>query len=91
MARAAARYVCQSCGAAHPKWSGRCEDCGAWNTIVEEAPRDDVPRGLGAAKGKSSSRKLDFVPLKGTADGTPRLVTGIAEFDRVCGGGLVPG
>ncbi len=91
MARAAARYVCQSCGAAHPRWSGRCEACGEWNTIVEEAPRDTVPRGLGAAKGKAGARKLDLQPLSGTADATPRLVTGMSEFDRVCGGGLVPG
>jgi DNA repair protein RadA/Sms len=91
MARAAPRYVCQSCGAAHPRWSGRCEACGAWNTIVEEAPREAVPRGLGAAKGKAPAGRLEFLPLKGTADATPRLVTGMAEFDRVCGGGLVPG
>ncbi len=90
MARAAARYVCQSCGAAHPRWSGRCEACGAWNTIVEEAPRESIPRGLGAAKGKHG-RKLDLQPLAGAADATPRLVTGMAEFDRVCGGGLVSG
>jgi DNA repair protein RadA/Sms len=91
MARAAARYVCQSCGAAHPRWSGRCEACGEWNTIVEEAPREAVPRGLGAAKGKAQARRLDFQPLTGAADLTPRLATGIAEFDRVCGGGLVAG
>jgi DNA repair protein RadA/Sms len=91
MARAAPRYVCQTCGAAHPRWSGRCEACGAWNTIVEEAPREAVPRGLDAAKGKTAAGRLEVVPLKGAADATPRLVTGVAEFDRVCGGGLVPG
>jgi DNA repair protein RadA/Sms len=91
MARAASRYVCQSCGASHPRWGGRCEACGAWNTIVEEAPREAVPRGLGAAKGKTPAGRLEFLPLKGAADVTPRLVTGMAEFDRVCGGGLVPG
>jgi DNA repair protein RadA/Sms len=87
MARAAARYVCQSCGAAFAKWSGRCEACGQWNTVVEEAPRDAAPRGLGAGRG----RRLDFVALSGAEKGPPRLVTGLAEFDRVCGGGLVPG
>jgi DNA repair protein RadA/Sms len=87
MARAAARYVCQSCGAAFARWSGRCEACGQWNTIVEEAPRDATPRGLGGGKG----RKIDFVALAGSELGPPRLVTGMAEFDRVCGGGLVPG
>ncbi|MBL8707011.1 MAG: DNA repair protein RadA [Rhodospirillales bacterium] len=91
MARAAARYVCQSCGASFPKWSGRCDACGEWNTIVEEQGRDETPRGLGAARGKASGRRIDFVPLTGAEAGPPRLVTKMAEFDRVCGGGLVPG
>ncbi|MCK6453662.1 MAG: DNA repair protein RadA [Alphaproteobacteria bacterium] len=90
MARAAARHVCQSCGAAFPKWSGRCEACGAWNSIVEEAPREAAPKGLGGAA-KAGGRKLEFVGLTGETGGPPRLVTGMAEFDRVCGGGLVAG
>ncbi len=90
MARAAARYVCQSCGAAFPKWSGRCDACGAWNAIIEEAPRETAPKGLGGAA-KAGGRKLEFVGLSGEAGGPPRLVTGMAEFDRVCGGGLVAG
>jgi len=40
MARAAAQYVCQDCGAAHRKWTGRCDDCGAWNSVIEEAPAE---------------------------------------------------
>jgi DNA repair protein RadA/Sms len=89
MAREAPRFVCQECGAVHGKWAGRCGDCGAWNSIVEEAPREAVPRGLGSAKGK----KLAFEDLKPHADdrGPARLASGIAEFDRVTGGGLVPG
>ncbi|HXU57187.1 MAG TPA: hypothetical protein VN710_00485, partial [Verrucomicrobiae bacterium] len=46
MAKAAARYVCQSCGASHPRWSGRCDACGEWNTIVEEAVAESAPKGL---------------------------------------------
>jgi DNA repair protein RadA/Sms len=89
MAKAASRFVCQDCGAVHGKWAGRCGDCGAWNSIVEEAPRESVPRGLGGGKGK----KLAFEDLSPRAgDSKPaRLVSGIAEFDRVTGGGLVPG
>jgi DNA repair protein RadA/Sms len=88
MAKPAARYVCQACGASHAKWSGRCEACGAWNSITEEAPREAAPKGLGhGAKG----RKLDFVGLTGAADAAERRLTRIAEFDRVTGGGLVPG
>ena len=89
MARPPSRYVCQSCGAAAAKWSGRCEACGAWNTVVEEAPRNAAPGGLG--KPGRRGRALDFVGLEGKAENLPRLATGIAEFDRVCGGGLVPG
>ncbi len=87
MARAAARYVCQDCGASASKWAGRCEGCGAWNTIIEEAAVESAPKGLGAGKG----RKVPFVPLSGKSANAPRLTCGIGEFDRVCGGGLVAG
>ncbi|HJQ60656.1 MAG TPA: DNA repair protein RadA, partial [Vineibacter sp.] len=43
MARPALRYVCQSCGAAYPKWSGRCESCGSWNSLTEEADVEAIP------------------------------------------------
>ncbi len=84
MARAASQYVCQGCGAVHGKWSGRCDDCGAWNTIAQEAAGDG-PRGLAAG------RKIDLTPLSGPHEATPRRATGIAELDRVTGGGLVAG
>ena len=88
MAKSAANYVCQSCGASYPRWSGRCEACGEWNTIVEEAAREAAPKGLTGKGG----RKLEFVNLTAaTADEAERRVTGIAEFDRVTGGGLVRG
>jgi DNA repair protein RadA/Sms len=88
MARAESRFVCQSCGAVHPKWAGKCDDCGAWNTLVEEATRASAPKGLGGGKG---GRPLAFVGLQGDAQATARRASAIAEFDRVCGGGLVPG
>jgi DNA repair protein RadA/Sms len=88
VAKTAATYVCQSCGASYPRWSGRCEACGEWNTIVEEAAREAAPKGLTGKGG----RKLEFVDLtQATADESERRVTGIAEFDRVTGGGLVRG
>ena len=87
MARAQARFVCQRCGAAHPKWTGRCEDCGAWNSLIEEQPRERVPRGLDRQDG----RTLDFVGLTGPSLLPPRRQTSIAELDRVCGGGFVAG
>ena len=87
MAATAERFVCNECGASTSKWAGRCDSCGAWNTIVEEVPAEAPPRGLSAGKG----RAIDLVPLDGAAEDGPREATGIAEFDRVCGGGLVPG
>src|SRR5712691_9055134 len=90
MAKTQTRYACQQCGALAPKWAGRCEACGAWNSMVEELPRATPPKGLGPAAGRRGAR-LDFVALRGETAGPPRLLTGIAELDRVCGGGLVPG
>ena len=52
MARALRHYVCQDCGSVSRRWSGRCGACGEWNTIVEEALPDAVPKGLGTAKGR---------------------------------------
>ncbi|MFQ5533858.1 MAG: DNA repair protein RadA [Sphingomonadales bacterium] len=87
MAKPANSFICQSCGAAYRKWVGRCEACDGWNTVVEEAPLGSAPRGLGAAKG----RVFEFQKLSGEITAPPRLMTGIEELDRVCGGGLVPG
>lgn len=90
MARTENVFVCQSCGSVQPKWSGRCDACGSWNTLVEEA--GSAPLGTAASAPKRSGRrgKLDLVELGGDAPDPPRLSTGIDEFDRVCGGGLVP-
>ncbi len=87
MARPATAFVCQACGATRPKWSGRCDGCGEWNTLVEELRPSAVPKGLDPRRG----RRLALVGLEGEAEPAPRLTTGIGEFDRVCGGGLVPG
>src|SRR3954452_9849196 len=91
MAKTQARFACQQCGSVAPKWAGRCEACGAWNSLVEEVPRAAPPKSLGAEIGRGRSRGLDFVPLRGDSAGPLRRLTGIAELDRVCGGGLVPG
>jgi DNA repair protein RadA/Sms len=93
MARAETVYVCQSCGAVHAKWAGRCDACGAWNSLAEEASTS-APMGSGAkaAPARSSRRpQLELVDLGSETPDPPRLVTGIDELDRVAGGGLVPG
>ncbi|MDP6896998.1 MAG: DNA repair protein RadA [Rhodospirillales bacterium] len=87
MAKAKTLYVCQHCGTFQPKWTGQCPACNEWNSLVEEQPAESAPKGLGARKG----RKIEFVGLKGEEKQSPRRVSGNAEFDRVTGGGLVPG
>ena len=89
MVKLASKFVCQSCGAVHSKWSGRCDGCGEWNSLSEEAAA--VP--VAGAKGKSlpKGRAARLVGLTGDTPAPQRLLSGIAEFDRVTGGGLVPG
>ena len=85
MAKARTRYQCSACAAVQPKWSGQCPECGAWNTLEEIAaePRSQ-PRGTASA---AESHRLDEVSVAAE----PRSSTGLAELDRVLGGGLVPG
>src|SRR5579862_342370 len=83
-ARAQNSFVCQSCGAASARWAGRCEACGAWNTLVEEGAA--IPARL-SRKGRPFAGE----PLKGESHEAPRLASGIGEFDHVTGGGLVRG
>ncbi len=88
--RPQARYVCQSCGAAWPKWSGRCDACGEWNTLVEEAADGRAASARPVAGAGRQAGRIGFVGLEGAAEPPPRMDTGIAELDRVLGGGLVP-
>ncbi|MCY4335093.1 MAG: DNA repair protein RadA [Litoreibacter sp.] len=83
----APQFTCTACGATHSKWSGRCEACGAWNSIVEEAPLSSGPskKSLGGARGKS----LELTDLSTKDDPPKRTVSGVNELDRVLGGGLV--
>src|SRR6266508_879069 len=79
--RATTVFACQSCGAASPKWLGRCPDCGEWNSYVEETRRPG-----------EAAMPIDPVSIaREDAAAEPRLLTGLAGFDRVLGGGLVPG
>ncbi len=81
-------FTCSECGASHPRWSGRCDACGAWNSIVEEVPLSTGPakKTLGASKGRS----LLLMDLATEEAPPPRTCSGMDELDRVLGGGLVP-
>jgi DNA repair protein RadA/Sms len=92
MSRSRSLFVCQSCGHEALAWSGRCAGCGEWNTLVE-APREAEPKGRNGRVGRA--RAADAVlPVRLREVSAPevaRVLTGIAELDRVLGGGLVPG
>ncbi len=78
-------FTCTACGASFPKWAGRCDACGAWNSIIEEAALSAGPRALGA-----KGRMIPLSDLATQEAPPPRSLSGIGEFDRVLGGGLVP-
>ncbi|MCA3507586.1 MAG: DNA repair protein RadA [Rhodobacter sp.] len=85
MARSSPAYTCTACGAAHAKWAGRCDACGAWNSVIEEAPLSTVPKSLG-----SRGRTIALSDLSAEDAPPPRAPSGMEELDRVLGGGLVP-
>ncbi len=92
MARSQSRYVCQSCGEAFLRWEGQCRGCGAWNSLVETLVREPAGGRQPRSAQPGAARPVQPVPL-GSIDEDPlaRLPVGIGEFDRVLGGGLVPG
>ena len=88
MAKKTSHFVCQNCGTVYPRWTGKCDSCGEWNTIIEEElPQTESP----TATGGKGGRKIDFADLRGAPEIIFRLKSNIQELDRVCGGGLVPG
>ncbi len=89
MAKARTQFICQSCGAVHNRWAGKCDNCGEWNTIVEEDPMGGI--GGGPAKTPKKGRPVALTALSGEIEEAPRIHTGISELDRVTGGGFVRG
>ncbi|MEO1014379.1 MAG: DNA repair protein RadA [Pseudomonadota bacterium] len=90
MPRSTASFVCQSCGATYSKWSGRCDSCGAWNSLEEDYGAAAGPGSRSAAAG-GQGRALPLSGLDAPPDEAARFSSGLEEFDRACGGGLVPG
>lgn len=90
MAKSKTQFVCSNCGASYPKWTGRCDNCGEWNTLVEEV----VQTGKSAvSRSASSGRVLSPQTMRTISSDTriQRLSTGIADLDEVLGGGILPG
>ena len=90
MAKAKRRYVCQACGSVSSRWQGQCPDCAEWNTLVQEAAG---VTSIFAAKHnlQGGGRAIELVGLDSPAALPERIVSGVAEFDRAVGGGIVPG
>ena len=88
MVKTKRRYICQACGSVAHRWQGQCADCSEWNTLAEEAPAT-----VFSAKHDLSSggRAINFEALDAPGEPLVRRSTGLAEFDRALGGGLVPG
>lgn len=87
---AKSQFVCQNCGTVHTKWAGKCAGCGEWNTLQEEEDFAAAP-GSGLRASGSKGRTIALETLQGSTREAPRMPTGIAEMDRVTGGGIVPG
>ena len=90
MAKAKSRFVCQACGSVSSRWQGQCPDCAEWNTLVQEAAG---VTSIFAAKHnlQGGGRAIELVGLDSPAALPERIVSGVAEFDRAVGGGIVPG
>ncbi|AKM06988.1 DNA repair protein RadA [Pelagerythrobacter marensis] len=88
MAKSKKRYVCQACGSVSHRWQGQCPDCAEWNTLVEDAPATVFSQKHDLSRG---GRAVVFEPLDTPGEVLSRRSTGLAEFDRALGGGLVPG
>ena len=92
MVKTKTQFVCQQCGASYSKWMGRCENCGEWNTLVEQAPASTAQSSV--AKAGQSGKKLTVQPIKkaqADTSSTRRISSGVDDLDVVLGGGIVPG
>src|SRR5918994_4876317 len=90
MAKPRIRYVCQACGSVSSRWQGQCADCAEWNSLVQETA---AVSSIFAAKHnlRGGGRTIELVGLDSEVALPERFATGIAEFDRAIGGGIVPG
>ncbi len=90
MARVKSQFVCQTCGATYPKWTGRCENCGEWNSLVEQVTESGT---TAVAKATASGKSLHGVRMAAieTASEQTRMLTGFHDVDMVLGGGVLPG
>src|SRR3954452_16160022 len=99
MAKNRVQFLCNSCGSVHPKWMGKCPDCGTWDSLQEyKTPTPDARAASRTPAAGGATQTADLATAaKALAldeidhEDSPRTATGIGEFDRILGGGIVPG
>ena len=91
MAKSRIQFICQNCGTVHARWAGKCDSCGAWNTLVEEGTAGGIGSGPQSQKSARKGRAVALTTLSGEIEDAPRIATGIGELDRATGGGFVRG
>ena len=91
MTKSKTQFVCQNCGAFYPKWSGKCENCGEWNTLVEQIVESVGKSAVSKGSSGGSLLKVQTMSSISTQEGFKRLKTGFSDFDDVLGGGILPG
>jgi len=89
MAKSRSQFLCTNCGTVHSRWQGKCDGCGEWNTIVEEGASGGI--GGGPGRKLKKGRVVALTSLSGEIEEAPRIVSRVAELDRVTGGGFVKG
>src|SRR5881275_2031853 len=90
------QFLCNNCGSVHPKWMGKCPDCGTWDSLEEYKaptvdPRKPAPMGRDRATSDVSQGATPLPITEIDSEDAPRTPTGVGEFDRILGGGIVPG
>src|SRR5262245_11929262 len=92
MAKTRTQFLCNHCGSVHPKWFGKCPDCGTWDALEEyKAPTPDARKPVGGQTADLAHGAEALTLDEINVDDAPRMPTGIGEFDRILGGGIVPG
>lgn len=90
MAKARSNFVCQNCGASYPKWTGKCENCGEWNTLVEQVIETKGASAVARSHSRGKILKPQSMRSIAAEDSALRLPTGISDLDAVLGGGILP-
>lgn len=91
MARTKSQFICQQCGASYPKWTGKCDNCGEWNALVEQAPVETGANAVARSHGRGAALKGLRLGEAAAEAVARRLSTGIGDLDAVLGGGFLPG